>query len=46
MGKTDKRRPCLIDQWLYDLRWDLAHGRINEKEYIQKIKEHEDERNR
>lgn len=42
MGKGDKRRPCLVPQWLEDLRWDLFFGRITMEKYEQILKEHKD----
>lgn len=43
-GKTDKRRPCLVPRWLYDIRYGLAHGHITKEQYDEIIKEHKNDR--
>ena len=34
MGKTSKRRPCLISREEETLRWDLALGKITYMEWV------------
>ncbi len=43
MGKGSGKRKCLVPQWLYEARHDLAYGLITPKGYIKILKEHEDE---
>lgn len=38
-GKGDARRPCLISPAEYELRYDLAFGRISRAEFEKKLRE-------
>ena len=38
-GKGDRRRPCLIGNEMYSLRYDLATGAITESEFNCRVKE-------
>lgn len=37
-GKTDKRRPMLISQEEYNLRWQLLSGEVTPEEFFAKLK--------
>ncbi len=41
MSKGSGKRKCLVPQWLYGARYDLAHGHITKEQYDKTIKEHE-----
>lgn len=36
MGKTSKRRPCLISRAREELQWALAYGTITFEEYARR----------
>ncbi len=37
-GKTDKRRPCLVSQKEYSLRWKLLEGEIDRETFNRAMK--------
>lgn len=39
LGKTSKRRPCLVSREELDLRWTFAWGKITREQFDEKLKQ-------